>query len=511
VTTPSTRRGRPRTLAALGCVSLLALAGCSGASGGSGSSGPAGTVTEVTPTIASLDPQGTAAQDTGTSTVAKAVFSRLITLENGRLTPQLATKWGVSADGRTWTFALNPAARFSDGTPVTATDVKASLRRVIDLKGVNATLFAAVGSITAKDDHTLVITTKAPAGTLPYSLTLLYVAPAAKIDQPGFWNRPIGSGPFMVQSFQVGSKAVLVKNPRYWGTPARLNKVVLTVIPEVSGQVAALRTGEVDIVSQLPQDQIASVKGMDGVTVTSSQSTTILSLWFNNARQPFTDERVRQAMWYAVNWQNIRTTLYGQTAAEGRAPIASGVFGFAPQTPYAYDPAKAKQLLAQAGKSGGFSTTIKFVPTEIPQIQSALQAAAADWAKIGVKVSLVPQEQAVWTKDLLALDWNMTAVKNTSRTGDADQILGRLYTSSAKRLGFADKTYDGLVADAARTSDQTRRKDDYAKAGQILWSQAVGMWPLELKATYAVAGRVHGFAPDPSSVPDFSNVSVGDT
>jgi peptide/nickel transport system substrate-binding protein len=507
---PARHRWRTATLAAV-CAAAVALGGCSGtgtSGGGGGATAKGGTITAVTPTLASTDPQGALAQDTGTSTIAKAIFSRLVVPNGSGFAPQLATKWSHSADGLSWTFTLNPAAKFSDKTPVTANDVKASLRRVVDLKGVNAALFAAVSSVTAKDDHTLVIDTKTPVGTLLYSLSLLYVAPADRINQPGFWKKPIGSGPFKLDSFAVGNRAVLVRNPNYWGTPAHLDKVVLEVVPEVSGQVAALQTGEVDVVTNLPEDQIASVKGMGDAKIDESDSLAILSIWFDNADAPFTDARVRQAMWYAVDWASIRQNLYGQTANPGRAPIGSGVFGFAAQPPYPYDPAKAKALLAAAGKPHGFTTSIKYVPTAIPQIQSALQAAVGDWAKVGVKVNLVPQESAVWTTDLLGLKWSMTALLNTSRTADADQILGRLYTTSAKRVGFGDAKYDALVQDAAASFDQTKRAADYAQAIHILWSQAVGNWPLELKATYAVRDRVKGFVPDPSNVPDFATVSV---
>ena len=525
------QRGRKiRSQSTWVCVAVAAgllLAACtgnpagksSGASNGSTSSAgtsstasPAtgGTVTEAVPTIASLDPQGVSAQDTGTSTVAKVVFSRLVTLGTDRKTfePQLATKWTTSSDGLTWTFDLNPAARFSDGTPVTANDVKASIERVVALKGVSASLFTPISTITATDDHTLTLTTKTPLGTMLDDLTLLYVGPADRINQSGFWNKPIGSGPFVVSSFQPGSKAVLTKNPNYWGTPAHLDKIVLTVIPEVAGQITALQTGQVDIVSELPEDQAKTVDSMGNATVVSSEPGAILSIWINNKKSPLSDERVRQAMWEAVDWNTLRKDLYGPTAAPGLAPIASSVFGYAAQTPYPFDATKAKQLLAQAGVPNGFSTSIKFVPTNVPQIQSLLQGAATYWAKVGIKVNLIPQQSAVWSKDLKALNWDMTALENTSRTGDADQILGRLYTSKADRLGFGDAQYDKLVKDAASTVDQAKRQSDYAQAEQILWSKAVSIWPLEIAATYGVNKRVTGLVPDPSSVLDFSTVGV---
>jgi peptide/nickel transport system substrate-binding protein len=500
---------------AAACAAAAMLAACSGNPGSTSSSGTGtatpvrgGTLTYVTPTLESLDPQGALAQDTGDSIVAKAVFSRLVVLDNGKLAPQLATKWTTSANGLTWTFTLDPKAKFSDGAPVTSADVKASLQRVITLKGVNAALFAAVTRMSTPSAHVFTLTTAVPVGTLLSSLTLLYIAPADKINQPAFWNKPIGSGPFMVQSYQTGNQVVLVRNPHYWGTPAYLNKVVLTVIPEVADQVTALQAGEVDIVSELPEDQVATVSGTGTATVVYSPSQAILSLWFNNAVAPFTNPKVRQAMWYAVNWNSIQKSLYGKTATMGRAPIASGVSGFSPQAPYSYDPTKAKSLLAAAGLSGGFSTTIKYVPTAVPQIQLALQAAASQWASVGIKVTLVPQQTAVWTSDLLAMKWNMEALENTSRTGEADQILGRLYTSKAKRLGFADPAYDQFLASAESSLKPSARDGYYAKAEQILWSQAVGNWPLQLKATYAVSTRVHGFVADPSSVPDFSSVWV---
>ena len=110
--------------------------------------------------------------------------------------------------------------------------------------------------------------------------------------------------------------------------------------------------------------------------------------------------------------------------------------------------------------------------------------------------------------EALAAIASVSEMSIASRTADADQILGRLYQSSAKRLGFSDPQYDALVRDAASSFDQATRAADYAKAIQILWTQAVGIWPLELKATYAVADRVHGFVADPSNVPDFSSVYV---
>jgi peptide/nickel transport system substrate-binding protein len=505
---PKRTRRSVRWVAAA-CAVVVLVGACSANDTKSSGTGDGGTFTEVVPTLVSLDPQGTAVQDKGTQTIARVVFDRLVTYEGSKITPQLATKWSVSSDGLTWTFQLDPKARFSDNSPVTATDVKASLQRTIDFKGVNATLFKDITALAAVDDHTFTITTGTPVAPLLYSLTLVYVAPAQGIGTPTFWTKPVGSGPYMVDSFAAGNKAVLVRNPDYWGTPSKLDRIVLTVIPEVSGRVTALRNGEVDVISEVSQDQAQSIQsGGLASFVTSKDTLAVLSIWFNNALKPFTDERVRQAMWYAVDWASITKSLYGQVASVAQAPVPSSVFGFAKQTPYSYDPAKAKSLLAQAGVATGFSTEIKYAPSAIPQIQSVLESAASDWAKVGIQVKLTPQDAAVWGADLLAVNWGMNAVQNTFQTGDSDQILRRLYISSAKRLGFADANYDKLVNDAASSSDTTRRESDYAQAEKILWDSAVGIWPLEFKTAYGVRSRVKGFTPSGAGTPDLRNVSV---
>lgn len=484
----------------------LLLAGCT-----SGTDDPAaiegGTVTVAIAQINSLDPQGASAASTGTGTVAKAVFSTLVKSVDGDFVGDLATDWESSDDGSSWTFTLTADAVFSDGTPVTAADVAASIARVQAEKGPNASLFAGISATEAVSDTELSLTTSA-GGSLLYSLTLLFVGPADRIDDPGFWEKPIGSGPFVVESYAAGDSVTLTRNEDYWGEPALLDEVRFVNIPEVSGQITALETGDVDVIVNLPQDQIPVVDGGGVATVEASDSLSIMSLWFNNAREPFTDPDVRRAMWMAVDWDKLREDLYGDIAGPGSAPIASGVFGWAEQEPYAYDVDAARDLLEGAGHGDGFSVDFKFNPTSFSQLQSFLEAAVTYWAEIGVTVNLVPQEQAVFLQDLTSLNWDMTETVNTSKTGDADQILGRLYTTRANRLGFSNADVDRLTAEAAASSDQDERAAAYAEVGEILWSEAVGIWPMELKSVYAVATRVTGFTPDPSGQPVFAGVGV---
>jgi peptide/nickel transport system substrate-binding protein len=502
------RRLTSRTGFALGAglvTAVLVLTGCGTPAEPAPIEG--GSITVATAQINSLDPQGASAASTGTGTVAKAVFSTLVKNSGGQFVADLATEWLSSDDGTEWTFTLDEDAVFSDGTPVTADDVVASLERLRSEGGPNAGLFAGVSSIEAVSDGELALTTST-GGSLLFSLTLLYVAPADRLADPGFWDQPIGSGPFVVESYAAGDSVTLVRNEEYWGEPAILDEVRFVNIPEVSSQVTALETGDVDIVVNLPQDQIPVVDGGGLATVERSDALSVMSLWFNHSREPFDDIDVRRAMWLAVDWNQLREDLYGDIASPATAPVASGVFGWSEQEPYPYDADAARELLEGAGLGDGFEVEFKFNPGSFSQLQSLLEAAATYWAEVGVTVNLVPQEQAVYAQDLSALNWDMTQVNNSSRTGDADQILGRLYTTKANRLGFANADVDRLVAEAAASADQDERLAAYAEVDEILWSEVAGIWPMEVRSVYGVTTRVTGFVPEPAGQPVFTLVGV---
>lgn len=465
-----------------------------------------GTLTATVPDLISLDPLSTDSNDIAVETIAPQVFNSLIYNDKGKFKPDLASSWATSANGLTWTFKLNPKARFANGKQVTSEDVEASLKELISAAGPDASLFATVVRMTTPSRSIFRVSTRVPLGTMLFDLSLLYVVPANEVANSGYWSKPFGSGAFKVVSYQPGTQVVLERNPRYWGAPAHLAKVVLSVIPEEAGQVTALQTGTVQLLTGLSSSEVPEVRAIRGARVAvSKNSLRVLSIWFNNKQAPFNNKDVRQAMWYSVDWNAIVKSLYGSTAAVAQDAIPSGTFGFrAQKNAYAYNPQIARQLLAKAGMAQGFTTSLMFYPENAPGLQLLLQAAASYWANVGIKVTLDSVADAVFTSQLLALNWSITAVGNTSTTGDADQILGRLYVSSADRLGFANSSYDQLVSAAASTTDQTQRAKYYAQAGAILWNDAVGIWPLQFKAVYGVSSRVKGFVPSAKGIPDYS-------
>lgn len=516
--------------AALTSAAMLELAACSpsksspagtGAASGSGSTTGSAAASQgggaLTPTgtldaayvqsISSLDPHGANSADPATLLAARQIFDTLVVKDNDQYAPSLAASWS-QPDPQTWVFKLRPDVTFHDGTPVTSSDVKASIERVIASKGSQGPLWAALTSSEVTDPQTLTLKTSQPLGTMLANLTLMFVVPAAKVTDPNFFNKPTGSGPFVVKSFTPGSNLTLSAAPNYWGTKAKVATVNVPYIAETSTVVTSLLNGSVDLAWPIPPDQVGSLTGKSGIHLSNVQSYEYYFTWFNCGKKPFSDVRVRQAMWYAVDLESIVKSLFGSSATTMDAPIPSTVFGYAGQTPYAHDPDKAKQLLTQAGYPDGLQTTLLWYGNTGPLATDLAQAMISDWAKVGVKVTPNQVEKATWTKRLNALEFDMDFQTNTVLTGDADYTLGRLYTSKADRMGYKNPTLDGILANASATTDQSQRASLYAQACKIIWDDAVGVFPAALTATYAVRSDVQNFTPVASTDPTFAGVTV---
>jgi peptide/nickel transport system substrate-binding protein len=498
----------------LGSGAAYALSACGmtepGATGGENGGGGGGDRTLVAAfdrEIISLDPHGPSDVDEGTLLACRHIYDTLVVRQEDGFAPALATEW-QQVDELTWEFTLREGVRFHDGSELTAEDVKASLERLAASDTPQAALWPTLDEVLA-DGRTVRISTTDPLGTMLANLTLMFVAPAGKLDQEGFFNSPIGSGPFSVDSFTPSDHVHLIAYPDYWGTKPKLQRLELPYIPETATRMTSIKTGEVDLTWSIPPDQLESLEGSDGVRIEKTDSVVYYFNWFNCSRKPFTDPRVRQAMWHAIDVPTVVETLFpGGTATVATAPIPSTVFGHAEQQPYAYDPDRAKALLAEAGLADGFDTHVMWSAGIAPQIRSVAQSFAGYWSKIGVKVELQELEQASWLTRLTELDWDMDLQNNAGTTGDADYILGRLYTSEANRMAYKNSELDDILAKARAETDQDKRAELYAAACKIIWDDAVGIFPMELSATYASRSSVQGFVPAPNNQPILSQVTA---
>lgn len=493
------------TVTGVGAASVF-LASC-GVGGGSPTKAKQALTACFAQPITDLDPLSpTTTVDEPALMARRLIFDTLVRRQGDKFTPALAKSWS-RPDDTTWVFKLRDDVKFHDGSKLTADDVVASINRVISTTTNLSALWTSVKSAEATDPTTVTVTTDAPLGTMLINLTLLFIPPGDKLGDAAFFRKPVGSGPYKVDSFTPSSKLSLVKADNYWGDKAQNDSITLPYIPETSTAITSLLNGSVDLYWPVPPDQVGQIKGSK-VKVERVPSYVYYFNWFNCSRKPFDDARVRQAMWYAVDIDSIVTSLFGKAAQTMSAPIPSTVFGYSKQSPYAYNPDKAKQLLSAAGLANGFSTSVMWFPSSGPLVSELAQAMISDWAKVGVKVEPQQIEKATWLDRLNKLDWDMDLQTNTVTTGDADFTLGRLYTSKANRMGYHNPQLDSILNDAKASSDQDKRKSDYAQACKVIWSDAVGIFPATLTTAYGERTNLRGFTPVPSDQPDLSKVSL---
>ncbi|HET6447580.1 MAG TPA: ABC transporter substrate-binding protein [Conexibacter sp.] len=324
--------------------------------------------------------------------VIPQVFDQLIEFKTGSIDPApgLAERWEISTDGLTYTFHLREA-QFSDGTPVTAADAKFSLDRTRS-QGRFAQLFSAIKTVDTPDDKTVVLHLSHPAPGIidALALPLASVLPSRLFKSMGLDNfnaHPVGSGAFVVKSYQPGRLVVLQRNPKFWGRPAYLDEIRFTSTPNDNTRLLNIESGTSDVVDEVPFSQIASVGGRPDVDVLVAPSTAMTVIWFNEQRRELKDPKVRQALNYATDKQAIQRVVFFGRAPIMNTPMPKLKYWNRDTRNYPYDVDKARELLQQSSVPNGFKTTISITGTDQASNQIA-QIIQQSWAKIGVDLTI---------------------------------------------------------------------------------------------------------------------------
>jgi peptide/nickel transport system substrate-binding protein len=329
------------------------------------------------------------------------IYDQLVEYQPGTLDvkPGLATAWKISKDGLRYTFTLRDA-KFSDGSPVTASDVKFSIDRFGDPK-IDAAfagfLAAQYKSTQVVDAHTIVVNLKHPdAGFLAaLAVPVASITPKAVVQaegEKGFGNKPIGSGPFKLASWVRGRFVKLVRNPHYWraGRPF-LDSVTLNYVPNDNTRMLQLRSGQTDVAEAVPYTQAADLSSQPGVTVQTNPIVAYDAIWLNHSYAPLSDVKIRQALNYALDKTAINKAVYAGKAQPANSTIAKTKY-WSSQTPaYTVDLAKAKQLIAGSRFPHGFKLSLKVPAGDTVHNNIAVIAKDA-WSKLGIDVSIAPIE-----------------------------------------------------------------------------------------------------------------------
>lgn len=422
--------------------------------------------------ITSLDPQGH--NDTKSEAVSFLLFNRLFRLNTDfEYVPDLAESWEQPSDTE-WVIKIKEGVMFHDGSEMTSEDVKFSLERSIEQPKVEHVL-AEVESIEIVDDYTVKITTKTAFAPFLYSLVHAgaSILPKAYVESGDEFANPVGSGPYEFVEWVSGDKVVVKKNPNYFDADnmGQSEMITFKVIPEGASRTIALETGEVDVVQALPTMDMNKVVDNSDLKLYEKGSTRVDFFAMNNEKEPFTNQKVRQAINYAINKEAIMAVAIEGAGIEAKSVLAPSMLGYK-GSEYSYNIAKAKELLAEAGYADGFTTSITTSGDARKRIAEIIQA---NLMEAGITAEINMLEWGTFI-DMAMKGEHETLILGWTSNPDPDATLTPLYYSgNIGGFNFSrinDEKLDNLIITAREELDLDTRKEIYNEFHTYIMDQA---------------------------------------
>jgi len=467
--------------------------------------------------VTTLDPQ--LITDTPSGEAAFLLYDGLLAYDlNLNPVPQLATKWDLSADKLTWTFHLRDGVKFSDGSPLTADDVAFTYNRIRDEKTGSASRsqYQLVTDVKAVDPTTVQFVTGGPFPDLLINLaggSILSRKATEKYSVQEYGRHPVGSGPFMIGDWVTGDHVTFLPNPNYSGPePARVAKITYKGVPEAATRAAMLRTGEADIAVKISPTDITSLKGDPNVTVQQLTSMYQISFEMNCAMTdpPLTNQKVRQALNYAVDKDSIVKNILQGLGEPMVSPFGPGIQYRATFAPYSYDPQKAKQLLADAGFANGFKMTLWSPDGRYLQDRQVAEAVQGYLKAVGIQADLKIWEWAPYNTAVIKDPTHQMSLLGRATPG-ADYSATRLFSKASwgqyNTTNFTDPTIEDLLPKARTTFDDATRAPLYKQIQQVWWDQAPWLFLHNQRAIVGVRKHIDGFAMRPTETMVLRNVT----
>ena len=399
--------------------------------------------------------------------------------------PKLAESWEFK--GKEWVFRLKKGIKFHDGSPFTAHDVAFSFNRIkTDKQSLQRRQLRDLVETKVVDDHTIILVTKKPNVVLLDSLQNRFIMSKAAADKHGkdVDKHAIGTGPYKLVSFKRDGDLVMERNDAYWGSPKpRIKTMVWRKVTEEAARVAALESGQVDIINAIPAHEIERLKKNPRITVKAVPGTRIYFLAINPGFKPWDNKLVRQAANYSIDADSIVKNIF-----DGAGFVVHGAGG--PQTighdpnakRYPYDPVKSRELLARAGYPDGVSVKLYYSQGRYPKDSEVLQAFAAQMKKGGFNVELISQEWVVF--------WGRSGVNGgklpfyyIGRGSVIDvhtHIEQYFLTGASPRVDYSNPELDKIIEAEMAEPDPEKRTKLLQEAGRILKEDSpwVPLWNL---------------------------------
>jgi len=434
--------------------------------------------------------------------IKRNVFETLVRRNSDlELVPCLATEWQV-IDDTTWRFYLRHGVVFHNGEPFDAEDVKFSLERLInpDLALHGTSFVGTIESVEIVDSYTVDIHTRVKDPVLLSRLAFCaFVAPSETFTNQGadkFAKHPVGTGLYEFVEWIRDVQVVLERYEGYWGERPQAERVVFKPIGETSTRIAALEAGEIDIAVSIPADMIERVDNNPELSVEGVRSATNIFVILNANVPPFDNKLVRQAMNYAVDVPTIIEYLFSGHAYQV-ATVGPAWFGADPdQTPYPYDPVKARDLLEQAGYPNGFETTFLMCPTR-PAAATEVSLAVNEYLQeVGVEVTIESYDYGEFIAQWRAAERPMYYFRFGTPILDMDEVFGSYFDPERRALWYTPPEEVLKVARSGlQTTDPDERKQIYSQFLEMIKEEAPWIFLWNFEDLYGVSNRISGFTP----------------
>lgn len=432
--------------------------------------------------------------------------------EKLQLQPKLATAWQPSADGKQWTFTLRQGVMFHDGTPFTAAAVKATVEHILDKNTASTrrASYTLIQKIDTPDPRTVVFTTDPPSPDLPFLLTdgsVRMISPTA-LQKFGkdYGRNPVGTGPYKFEEWVPNDRVSAIINPDYWGVKPLVRRLVYKPVPEASARVVVLRTGEADVVFNLPPADRDSLAQNQNIVLHNTPSLTVVMIELRVTKPPFSDTRVRYALNQAIDKDAIIKNIMRGQAFPLRTPGIEGLYGTAVFDPLPYDPAKAKSLLADAGYASGFEMTLFYVSGRWPGDDQVIQAVQGYWSQVGVRAKIIKGDNAALV-DYLARDPDQNpglAIMPQRSSFYLDYHLYRMYQTdatravAAQRSGYSNPEVDALIKQEQSDFDPTSRLTTFQKVQKLIWDDQPFVYLFQQTSLWGQQKNLSGFIVPPT-------------
>ena len=428
--------------------------------------------------------------ETITNTMGRYMYDGLLNNDAlGVPRAALAESWTIGDDNLTWTFSLKKGVKFHDGSDFTAEDVAYTVEvcRTSLLKNFTAS----IDRVEVVDPHTVKIVTKAPTAVLLESLAALRILPKAyrtKLGETAFNQAPVGTGPYVFVEWVKEDHIAMKANEQYWGGAPKIGKVTFRPISNAATRTAALLTGEVDIIEDVPVRDVDKLKSTEGLSVVDRPSERLIYLHVDSHRpqgpgiigldrNPLADIRVRKALSMAINRDSIVKMIMNGNAYATNQMVLKGRRGYVEDMPAPkYDPEEAKKLLAEAGYPDGFKVYLDAPNGRYPNDGQVAQALAGQLTKAGIQIELRLHPKTTFFDFVRPGDKSSLVMTGWSEPIDVGEMASVLFYTRGKnpakggsnRGHYANPEFDALVDEADGTADPEKRRVILEKAARMI-------------------------------------------